>query len=180
MPQFCILIYANYTILATQRGAIAQWPPLNTSLVPVMAFWPSGRRKRLILPKWQYLRPVLKLFGKRVSPSRVSVPPSRFSVPPSRFRCPLSRFKRWMIRRKRPNSSPNFGQKPLQFPAKTFFWSSRNFGEKTLQISKEDFIFLVFIQFQRRNYAIFTKVLSHAKCVWSRLQKRPPTQNFTI
>ena len=24
--QFCILFYANYTILATQRGAVAQWP----------------------------------------------------------------------------------------------------------------------------------------------------------
>ena len=40
--------------------------------------------------------------------------------------------------------------------------------------------FLAFIQFRRRNYVIFTKVLSHAKCVWSRLQKRPPMQNFTI
>ena len=28
MPQFCILFYANYTILATERGeAMAQWPP---------------------------------------------------------------------------------------------------------------------------------------------------------
>ena len=28
MPPFCILFYANYTILATQRrGAMAQWPP---------------------------------------------------------------------------------------------------------------------------------------------------------
>ena len=26
MPQFCILFYANYTILANQRGAMAQWP----------------------------------------------------------------------------------------------------------------------------------------------------------
>ena len=25
-----ILFYANYTILATQKGAMAQWPPLNT------------------------------------------------------------------------------------------------------------------------------------------------------
>ena len=32
MPQFCILFYANYTILATQRGAMAQCPPLNTPL----------------------------------------------------------------------------------------------------------------------------------------------------
>ena len=27
MPQFCILSYADYTILATQRGTMAQWPP---------------------------------------------------------------------------------------------------------------------------------------------------------
>ena len=27
-----------------------------------------------------------------------------------------------MIRRKRPNSSPNFGEKTLQFPAKIFFF----------------------------------------------------------
>ena len=27
MPQFCILLYANYTILATQRGGMAQCPP---------------------------------------------------------------------------------------------------------------------------------------------------------
>ena len=27
IPQFCILIYANYTILATQRGGMAQCPP---------------------------------------------------------------------------------------------------------------------------------------------------------
>ena len=66
-----------------------------------------------------------------------------------------------MIRQKRPNSSSNFGEKPLQFSAKTFS-------------------FLVFIQFRRRNHAIFTKVLSHAKWVWSGLQKRPPMQNFTI
>ena len=26
MPQFCVQFYANYTILATQRGAVAQWP----------------------------------------------------------------------------------------------------------------------------------------------------------
>ena len=31
MPQFCILFYAKYTILATQRG-MAQCPPLNTPL----------------------------------------------------------------------------------------------------------------------------------------------------
>ena len=34
MPQFCILFYANYTILATQRGG--PWPnaPLYTPLNP--------------------------------------------------------------------------------------------------------------------------------------------------
>ena len=58
--------------------------------------------------------------------------------------------------------------------------SSPNFGKNThTSISGED-LFLVFIQFRRGNYVIFTKVLSHAKCIWSRLQKRPPMQNFTI
>ena len=33
MPQFCILIYANYTILATQKGGHGPMaPPLNTPL----------------------------------------------------------------------------------------------------------------------------------------------------
>ena len=66
------------------------------------------------------------------------------------------------MRRKRPNSSPNFGEKPLQFPAKTFFfnlhlilakkntlisgedlffWSSHNFGEDTLQFPAKTFFF---------------------------------------
>ena len=86
-----------------------------------------------------------------------------------------------MIRRKRLNSSPDFGEKPLQFPAKTFFFGLHLIlAEKNTLISGEDLIFLLFIQFRRRNYVIFTKVLSHAKCVWSRLQKRPPMQNFTI
>ena len=32
MPQFCILFYANSTILATQRGGHGTMPPLNTPL----------------------------------------------------------------------------------------------------------------------------------------------------
>ena len=32
MPQFSVLFYANYTILATQRGGMAPCPPLNTPL----------------------------------------------------------------------------------------------------------------------------------------------------
>ena len=32
IPQFCILFYANYTILATQRGGHGIMPPLNTPL----------------------------------------------------------------------------------------------------------------------------------------------------
>ena len=39
-----------------------------------------------------------------------------------------------MIRRKRPDSSPNFGED-------LFFWSSPNFGEKTLQYSAKTFPF---------------------------------------
>ena len=89
--------------------------------------------------------------GGRVPPSRVSVPSSRFSVPHRELGVPPSRFERLMSRRKRPNSSPNFGEKPLQFSAKTFFifgfhliltkkntsitgedifWCSFNFGDK--------------------------------------------------
>ena len=40
------------------------------------------------------------------------------------------------------------------------------------------FFFLVFTQLRGRNHIISTKVLSHAKCVWSRLQKRPPHAKF--
>ena len=89
-----------------------------------------------------------------------------------------------MIRRKRSNFSPNFGEKPLQFPAKTFFFFFY-FGLHPI-LAKKHFnfwrrpFFLVFIQCRRRNYVIFTKVLLHAKCVCSRLQKHPPMQNFTI
>ena len=35
IQQFCILFYANYTILATQRGGMAQWPPPPTKYAPV-------------------------------------------------------------------------------------------------------------------------------------------------
>ena len=34
VPQFYLLLYANYSILATQRGGMAPWPyPLNMPLV---------------------------------------------------------------------------------------------------------------------------------------------------
>ena len=33
MPQFCILFYANFTILATRRGDSAPCPLLNTPLI---------------------------------------------------------------------------------------------------------------------------------------------------
>ena len=78
--------------------------------------------------------PALKLQGGRV-------PPSRFSVP-------STRFEHWMIRRKRPNSSPNFGKKTLLFPGKTiFFWCSPNFGEKTLQFQAKNFFFWCLFNF---------------------------------
>ena len=75
------------------------------------------------------------------------------------------------MKRKRPNSSPNFGEKPLQFPAKTFFWSSPNFGEKTLRFPAKT---IKFIQFRRRNYVIFYEILPHAKCVWPICKSVPP------
>ena len=40
-----------------------------------------------------------------------------------------------MIRRKRPNSSPNFGEKPLQFPAKTFFFGVHSISATELRNS---------------------------------------------
>ena len=101
--------------------------------------------------------PALKLLGRRVFPTR---------------------FERWMIRRKTPNSSPNFGKKPLQFPAKTIFFCLYLILAKNTSILGEELFFLVFVQFRQQNYVIFPKVLSHAKCVWSRLQKRPPHAKF--
>ena len=41
MPQFCILFYANYTILSTQRGGtMAQWPPPK--------YAPAGNLKQIV------------------------------------------------------------------------------------------------------------------------------------
>ena len=67
-------------------------------------YWPKrylSKSKKVVVLKVlkynQYLNCRRDAEG-RVPPLRVSVPPSRFSVPPLRF-------KRWMIRRKRPNSS---------------------------------------------------------------------------
>ena len=54
-----------------------------------------------------------------------------------------------------------------------FFGRHLILAKKHLDSRWRPFSFLVFIQFRRRNYVIFTKV-------WSRLQKRPPMQNFTI
>ena len=58
--------------------------------------------------------------------------------------------------------------------------SSSNFGKNIhFNFRRRPFLLLL-IQFRRRNYVIFTKVLANAKCVWSRPPKRPPIQNFTI
>ena len=46
---------------------------------------------------------------------------------------PPSRFKRWMIRRKRPVYSPNFGEKTLQFPVKIFFFGVHSFSATELR-----------------------------------------------
>ena len=116
---------------------------------------------------------VLKLYGGPIPHRDLAFPHEDLGVPLLRFEC-------WMIRRKRPNSSPNFGEKPLQFPAKTFFFGVHLIFAKKHFNFRQRLPFLVFIQFRRRNYAIFTKVLSHAKSVRSRLQKPPPMQNFTI
>ena len=58
-------------------------------------------------------------------------------------------------------------------------------GTKTLQLAVETFsFFCVFSssldRFRGRKDIISSKVLRHSKCVWSRLQNRPPMQNFTV
>ena len=72
----------------------------------------------------------------------------------------------------RPNIVPNCGED-------LFVGLQLISGKKYFNFRRRPF-FTVFIQFWRRNYVIFSKVLLHAKCVWSMLQKRPPMQNFTI
>ena len=150
------------------------------------------------------LRPVLKFYGgrgRRVPPSSLSVPPSRWSVPPSRFRRPPIEIWALIDERKktskvRSNIASNsagiviekkklaffclhliFGEKHFSFRRRPFFFGLHLIsGGKTHQFldSRRRLLsFLVFIQFRRRNYVIFTKVQS-------RLQKRPPMQNFTI
>ena len=57
-------------------------------------------------------------------------------------------------------SLPDFGEKWIQFSAKTFFyWSSPDVEEIWLQFpAKTLFLFLVFIQFRRQKCIIFTKL----------------------
>ena len=70
MPEFCILFYANYTILATQRGAMAKWPPLNTPLIsspPQSFFFIKYRRYGLLLVS--FIKPVALQGGNTAFPS---------------------------------------------------------------------------------------------------------------
>ena len=111
---------------------------------------------------WGWCYPVLKLLGGRGEtrpPSRVSVPPLTFRVSPSRFSVPPSRFP---------------------YCIKDFFLVFTWFrGQKLFNFRKRPF-FLVFTRFRGQKNIISTKVLSHSECVWSRLQKRPTVQNFTV
>ena len=135
------------------------------------------------------------IVGGTRPPSRVSVHPSRLSVPPARFRCPPIEIwalddQRKKTNKFRSNIASNSAGKVIQ-TEKHFNCRRRHFfglylifflvfTEKTLQFLAKTFSFLVCMQFRQRHYVIFTKVLSHAKRVWSRVQKRPPMQNFTI
>ena len=112
-----------------------------------------------LIEGWCY--PALKLLGGRGE----TRPPSRVSVPPLTFRVPH-----------RDLASPH---RDSHIALKTFFWSLLDFGAKNSSIFGKDF-FLVFTQFWGRKNIISTKVLSHSECVWSRLQKRPTVQNFTV
>ena len=82
-----------------------------------------------------------------------------------------------MIRRKEPDSTnKSFNFRPNIVPNYDkdlfYFWSSPNFGKKHFNFWGRPFFGLHSIL--QRNYIISAKVLSHAKCVWSGLQKRPP------
>ena len=72
---------------------------------------------------------------------------------------------------------PILAKKHFNFGEDLFFGLHLVLAKKHFNFRRRPF-FLVFIQFRRRNYVIFTKVLSNAKCVWSRLQKRPPHAKF--
>ena len=74
-----------------------------------------------------------------------------------------------------------------QIAVKTFFFVGLHLisGTKTLQLAVETFsFFCVFSssldRFRGRKDIISSKVLRHSRCVWSRLQNRPPMQNFTV
>ena len=101
--------------------------------------------------------------GDASSHRELAYPHRDLAPPPSRFRCPPSRFECWMIRRKRPTVILHL-----------------ILAKKNFNFRRKPFFLLVLIQFRQRNYVIFTKVFSHAKCVKSRLQKFPLMQNFTI
>ena len=96
-------------------------------------------------------------------------------------------FERWGLRPRTLNGLRQLGAMPpdpQHTPPHCEFLATRlsslNLGKNIHFDFRRRPFFLLFIQFRRRNYVIFTKVLSHAKCVWSRLQKRSPMQNFTI
>ena len=103
----------------------------------------ASPHRELVSPHRELVSPHREL----VSPHRDLASPHRdLASPHQDLGVPPSRFEHWMIRRKRSNFSLNFGKKPLQFSAKTFFlWFSPNFLEKTLQFSAKTFFFLVFI-----------------------------------
>ena len=68
------------------------------------------------------------------SPNRELASPHRDLASPHRdLGVPPSRFERWMIRRKRPNPSPKFGKKTLQFSAKTFLLGVHSISVKELR-----------------------------------------------
>ena len=68
------------------------------------------------------------------SPHRQLASPHRDLASPHRdLGVPPSRFERWMIRQKRPNSSPNFCEKPLLFSAKTFFFGVHSISAAELR-----------------------------------------------
>ena len=131
--------------------------------------------KLLWICKWYYQYSNCR--GDAYPHREVAPPPSRFSVPHQDLGVPPSRFERWMIRRKRPNPPPNFGKNSYNFRRRPFFGLNLIFGKTDLNFRRRLFSsFWSSFNFGDGNTSFSLNFLQS----WSRLQKRPLMQNFTI
>ena len=108
--------------------------------------------------------------GGRVAWPRVSVPPSR--------------FERWMIRRKRASQHEQILQNFAEYTAVPNYSENLFFGLHLIS-GKKHFnfrrrLFLVFIQFRRRNYIISTEVLSKANAFGQGCKSVPQAKFYNL